>query len=423
MHIAYLVQQFLPEVGAGPARVSELASRWRAAGAEVTIVTGMPNRPEGRIHPPYRNKLFVEEDWQGIRVLRSWLYASPKHGTVRTLANNVSFMTTAAAHALARVGTPDVLIASSPPFFPHVSGWAVARLRRVPLVLEIRDLWPDYLVDMGTLRRGGLPSRALFALERYLIRRADRTVVVTESFRRRVIEKGAAEGSVAVVPNGVDVDSYFASDECPPLEAMNRGGRGPVVGYLGNIGAGQDLGAVVRAAELVEQRDPGVTFVLAGDGPQARQVQSLARERRLGNLLLHGPIAKDRTRAFYNACDLCLVPLADVAVFQETVPSKLFEIMACERPVLASLGGEAAEIVRGSASGIVAAPGNPESIADGVLDLLARPEAERRDMGRRGRAYVTERYNRDVLASRYLELLRAVVGEPAGRHRAGVRVG
>jgi colanic acid biosynthesis glycosyl transferase WcaI len=423
MHIAYLVQQFLPEVGAGPARVSELALRWRAAGAEVTVVTGMPNRPEGRIHPLYRNKLFVEEYWQGVRVLRSWLYASPKHGTVRTLANNASFMTTSAAHALTRVGSPDVLIASSPPFFPHVSGWAVAKLRRVPLVLEIRDLWPDYLVDMGTLRRGGLPSRALFALERYLIRRADRTVVVTESFRRRVIEKGAAEGTVAVIPNGVDVDRYFASDEDPPLEAMNRRGGGPVVGYLGNIGAGQDLSAVVRAAELVERRDPAVTFVLAGDGPQSRQVQHLARERGLGNLLLHGPISKDRTRAFYNACDVCLVPLADVAVFQETVPSKLFEIMACERPVLASVGGEAAEIVRGSASGIVAAPGNPESIADGVLDMLARPETERREMGRRGRAYVTDLYNRDVLASRYLELLRAIAEEPVGRERRSVMVG
>jgi colanic acid biosynthesis glycosyl transferase WcaI len=422
MHIAYLVQQFLPEVGAGPARVSELAWRWRAAGAEVTVVTGMPNRPEGRIHRQYRKKLFVEEDWQGIRVLRSWLYASPEHGTVRTLANNASFMATAAAHAIARVGTPDVLIASSPPFFPHVSGWAVAKLRRVPLVLEIRDLWPDYLVDMGTLKRGALPSRALFALERYLIRRADRTVVVTESFRRRVIEKGAAKGSVAVIPNGVDLDRYFASDEPPPLEAMNRRRQGPVVGYLGNIGAGQDLSAVVRAAELVEQRDPNVSFVVAGDGSQARQVASLAHERRLGNLVLHGPIPKDRTRAFYNACDVCLVPLADVTVFQETVPSKLFEIMACERPVLASVGGEAAGIVRESASGIVAAPGDPESIADGVLDLLSRAEAERRDMGRRGRAYVTERYNRDGLASRYLEMLRAIADDPVGRKRPGVMV-
>jgi colanic acid biosynthesis glycosyl transferase WcaI len=423
MHIAYLVQQFLPEVGAGPARVSELASRWRAAGADVTIVTGMPNRPEGRIHPQYRNKLFVEEDWQGIRVLRSWLYASPKHGTVRTLANNVSFMITAATLAIARVGRPDVLIASSPPFFPHVSGRAVATLRRIPLVLEIRDLWPDYLVDMGTLRRGALPSRVLFALERYLVRRADRTVVVTESFRRRVIEKGAAEDSVAVVPNGVDVDRYYASDEPPPLDAMNNGHRGPVVGYLGNMGAGQDLGVIVRAAELVGQRDPGVTFVLAGDGPQARHIESLARERRVENVVLHGPISKDRTRAFYNACDVCLVPLADVPVFQETIPSKLFEIMACERPVLASVGGEAAEIVRSSASGVVAAPGNAESIANGVLELAARPEAERRAMGRRGRAYVTERYNRDALAIRYLQLLRTVASESAGRERPSVEVG
>src|SRR5688572_6584751 len=116
MRIAYLVQQFLPEVGAGPARVAEMATRWKARGAEVTVITGMPNRPEGRIHPEYRGRFFVEEEWLGMRVLRSWLYASPKHGFARTVTNNLTFMATATAHAIARLGPMDVLIASSPPF-------------------------------------------------------------------------------------------------------------------------------------------------------------------------------------------------------------------------------------------------------------------------------------------------------------------
>lgn len=406
MHIAYLVQQFLPEVGAGPARVAEMASRWLAAGARVTVITGMPNRPEGRIRPEYRGHLFLEEDWEGIRVLRSWLYASPKHGFTRTLANNATFMVSAALHALARAGRPDILVASAPPFFPHMSGWIATRLRRVPLVLEMRDLWPDYLVDMGVLRADAAAARGMFALERFLVRKAHGSVVVTESFRRRLIEKGAAPGTVSVIPNGVDLERYHATnDEPAPLRGMDRSNGQRTVGYLGNIGAGQDLSAVIRAAARLRHDDPSLRFVLAGDGAERRTVERLSREMRLDNVTIHGPIPKDRTRAFYNACDICLVPLADVPVFQETVPSKLFEIMACERPALASVGGEAASIVQNSGCGFVARPADPAAIADGIRRVLSLSPAERAAMGRDGRRYVTEHYDRRALADRYLNVL------------------
>jgi len=420
MHIAYLVQQFPPEVGAGPARVSEMAARWVAAGAEVTVITGMPNRPEGRIHPEYRGKAFSEEEWEGIRVLRSWLYASPKHGFARTVANNLTFMATAAAQTLARVRTADVLIASSPPFFPHISGWLASAGRRIPLVLEIRDLWPDYLIDMGVLTSGSIGARGLFACERFLIRRAERSVVVTESFKRRIVEKGADERTVSVISNGVDTERYRSASEAPPLSGMERGDAGPVVGYLGNMGVGQDLRTVVRAAAEVSREMPEVRFVLAGDGADRSRIEELVREFGLRNVAVHGSLPKEATRAFYNACDLCLVPLANVPIFQETVPSKIFEIMACERPVLASVGGEAARIVEESGAGRVTAPADSNAIAGGVMDMLQLSRDERKDMGRRGRAYVAEHYDRRVLADRYLDLLREVVESPAASPRAPV---
>lgn len=412
MHIAYLVQQFLPEIGAGPARVAEMASRWLTAGARVTVITGMPNRPEGRIRPEYRGRFFLEEDCDGIRVLRSWLYASPKHGFARTLMNNGTFMASAALHTLARLGRADVLIASAPPFFPHLSGWLTARLRRVPLVLEMRDLWPDYLVDMGVIRRGGAAARGLFALERFLVRNARGSVVVTESFRRRVIAKGAAPETVSVIPNGVDLDRYYAANGEPaPLPGMERTNGRRVVGYLGNMGAGQALSSIIRAAEKLRFEGAPVRFVLAGDGPERRAIERLSRELHLDNVAIHGPILKDRTRAFYNACDLCLVPLADVPVFQETVPSKLFEVMACERPALASVGGEASSIVEESGGGLVARPGDSASIAAGIRRLLSLSPEERAVMGRRGRRYVAEHYDRSSLAERYWNVLQHLMAE------------
>lgn len=404
LRIAYLVQQFPPEVGAGPARVVEMGRRWLQKGASLTVITAMPNRPEGRIHAAYRGKLAAEETWEGIRVLRSWLYASPKHGFTRTLINNLTWMVTGGVLALFRMGRSDVLIASSPPFFPHIAGVAVSRFRGVPLVLEIRDLWPDYLVDMGVLR--GLPAQALFALERFLLRRAEQVVVVTESFRRRCIEKGVAPERVHVVSNGVDLEFYRPANEAPPLPALERRRGEFLVGYLGNMGAGQALTTVVEAAALLAVSRPDIRFVLAGDGPDRVAVERGAKERGLTNLSVHPPIAKGATRAFYNSCDLILVPLAPLPVFQETVPSKLFEILACERPVLASLAGEAAAIVETSGGGLAVAPGRPELLSKGIERFAALSVEVRAEMGQKGRSFVAQHYAREVLADRYVEILR-----------------
>lgn len=413
LHIGYLVQQFPPEVGAGPARVTEMARHWRDAGARVTVITGMPNRPEGRIHPEYRGRLFMQEEHEGIRVLRSWLYASPKHGFARTLVNNASFMVTSALHALARGGGLDVLVASSPPWFPHLTGTLVHALRRVPLVLELRDLWPDYLAGMGTVRSQAA-MRGIFAAERAMLRRADHVVVVTDTFRQRVIEKGTAPERVDVVTNGVDTALYYPSDEPPPLEALRRRDGETVVGYLGNFGASQDLGSVLEAAALLEAADPRIRVVLAGEGTTAEAVVARARELGLARTSIHPPIPKTRTRAFYNACDVCLVPLAPFPILQETIPSKLFEVMACERPVVASLGGEGARVVRESGCGLVAPPGDARAIADAVLRLRDTPPAERAAMGAAGRDYVGRHFAREALAARYLDILRRVAAGRTG---------
>jgi colanic acid biosynthesis glycosyl transferase WcaI len=415
LHIAYLVQQFPPEVGAGPARVLEMALRWREAGARVTVITGMPNRPAGRIHPDYRGKLFMEEEERGIRVLRSWLFARPGGGFAGTLLNNATFMVTSALHALARGGGADVLVASSPPFFPHVAGAVVQGLRRVPLVLEIRDLWPDYLAQMGTVK-SQRAMRALFALERGLLRRARHVVVVTESFRRRVVEKGVPPERVDVVSNGVDTALYYRAAEPPPLPSLRRAEGEVVVGYLGNFGVSQALEQVLEAAALLEPRAPHVRFVLAGDGPVRERVAARARELGLTRTTLEPPIPKEATRAFYNACDLCLVPLAPFPVLRETIPSKIFEVMACERPVLACLGGEGARVVEESGAGRVVPPGDAPAIAEAVLRLSATSPQELSRMGSAGRSYVAERYAREALAARYLEILEGVAGT---RNRSG----
>lgn len=425
MRIGYLVQQFPPEVGAGPGRVLEMSSRWQDAGAEVTVVTGMPNRPQGRIYDGYRNRLWMEErkpEWGNLRILRSWLYASPLGGVARTLLNNVTFMVTGAISALFRMPRVDVLIASSPPFFPHVAGVLAARIRGIPLVLELRDLWPDYLVGMGVLKADGVAAKVLFDLERLLLRQADAVVVVTESFARRMGEKGVPRERIHLIPNGVDTALYHPANESAPFPEMdsaklpgNEGeGRELVVGYLGNFGAGQGLEYVVEAARILEQERvsgargspaPGLRFVLAGDGPERERLEAQVEDAGITKVSIHGPIPKSQTRAFYNACDLCLVPLAPVDVFQETIPSKIFEVLACGRPVLGAMGGEGARVVELAQAGWVVPPGDAPALADALEAFRRLPGELRKAAGAGGPGWVAAHYGRPALAARYLEIL------------------
>lgn len=412
--VAYLVQQFTPEVGAGPARVSEMAARWSRAGAMVTVVTAMPNRPEGRIHSSYRGRLFALEEGDGIRVLRSWLYARPGGGLLTTLLNNVSFLFTSLLLLLRQAGPIDVLIASSPPWFPHIGGTWFGRWRGVPLVLEVRDLWPDYLVEMGIVRQPWV-VRALLGYERRLLLRADHVVVVTEGLRQRVLAKGIPSDRVTLITNGVDPAQYYPSTESTTLPELQKSPGEFLVGYLGNFGAGQSLGCVLEAAGLLRGSHPQVRFVLVGDGTEYPRIRAMAERLALPNVALRGVIPKEETRAFYNACDLCLVPLAALPVFEGALPSKMFEMMACGRPVLAQSTGEAALHLARSGAGWSVAPGDAAALAGAIGRIAGMSPEERHTAGAGGVEYVGRHFNRDALAARFLEVLRALSSD--GRRR------
>ncbi len=413
MHIVVLNQDFLPETGAGPARISELAAEWQAAGHTVSVICGFPNRRmpgqrDGVIPAAYRGRAFMTETLNGVTVHRSWLYTTPQRGFGHVLASYLTFAASALATALARVPKPDVLIASGPPYFQQFSGAIAAMLRGTPMVLEVRDMWPDYLVEMGVVRLPLLTS-GLFASERWLCNRSKAMVVVTESFRQRFIAKGIAAEKITVIPNGVDTSRYYASDETLPLARGDSTTDGPLIGYLGTFGAGQGLLAVIQAARILHQRGVRARFILVGDGSDRALLEADLAASPVPGVTLHDPITRDATRAFYNSCDIVLVPHAPLPILKDTVPSKIFEVMACERPLLAALGGEGARIVERSGGGLLASPGDAASIAEGIVRIQQLSQADKDSMGRSGRAFATREYDRVRLAQRYLTLLQRVV--------------
>jgi glycosyltransferase involved in cell wall biosynthesis len=409
LRIAYLIQQYAPEVGAGPARAGEMVRRWTATGADVTVITAMPNRPEGRIHAAWRGRMFGEETLDGARILRSWLFARPGGGFATTVANNLTFAASASWNALRHHRRFDVLIASSPPWFPVPAGAMLSRLRKIPLVIELRDLWPDYLLEMNTLKWPAL-ARGLVRMDRRLLLRANRVVTVTEPLREMIAAKGVEPGRIEVISNGVDPEEYFPAHEPPPSPVLERRGGECIVGYLGNFGAGQRLDVVLDAAGLLVP-NPAVRFVLAGDGTDLPRIRKRVEEMRLPNLMLLPPIPRSRTRAFYNACDACLVPLAPLPVFAHALPTKFFEIMACGRPVVASAAGLVPGVLDQCGAGLSAPPGDATALAAKIAEAAAMSPAARQAMGAAGTRYVATHFHRGVLADRYLDLLRAAAAE------------
>jgi glycosyltransferase involved in cell wall biosynthesis len=405
LRIAYVCHYFAPEPAAPAARVYELSRAWVRAGHQVTVVTAFPNHPTGEIPLAYRGKLAATEWLHGIRVLRNWLYAVPNRGVGKRGLNHLSFMATSVLLGVPRLGPVDMVLASSPTLFSAVSAWIMARLRRVPFVLEVRDLWPEAFVEMGVMRDG--PAfRALVRLARFLYRRAARVVVVTEGFADRLAAQGVPRAKLAVIPNGADVDLFSPmSNGHATRAALGLDGQF-VVAYVGSHGLSHGLGAVLDAAA----RQPYVTYLLVGDGADRDRLVAERDRRGLANVRMIPSLPKGNVPGLYAAADVCLVPLRDIPIFETFVPSKLFEALAAGCPVVGAVRGEARAILVRSGGALLAEPEDGSSIAAAVDSLHANP-ALGSELGRRGRAFVQEHYDRNVLAARYLGLLNEVVRE------------
>jgi colanic acid biosynthesis glycosyl transferase WcaI len=404
VRIAYVCHYFPPEPAAPAARVHEFARAWARAGHEVTVITTFPNHPTGRIPAEYRGRWWSTEMLDGIRVLRCWLYAVPNRGVGRRGLDHLSFMLSSLVFGLPRLGRVDVVIASSPTLFSALSAWVIARQKHVPFVLEVRDLWPEAIVDLGLMRPGPMVY-LLQALAGFLYRQAARTVVVTRAFADRIAARGIPRHRLVVIPNGADThlfspgrDGGLARDE------LGFDGRF-VVAYIGSHGLSHGLNAVLDAAA----RQPDVTYLLVGDGADRDRLVRERDRRQLNNVVMRPSVPKAQVPRLYAAADACLVPLRDVPLFEAFVPSKLFEVLAAGRPVIGAVRGEARDILSRSGGALLVDPERGDQLAEAV-DQLRADAGLRDELGRRGRAFAEQCYDRDVLAARYLELLTDVTG-------------
>lgn len=411
MNIAYYSHYFAPEIGAPSARIYDLAKEWLNEGNQVEVVTCFPNHPGGKLYPGYSPRRYMHERLDGIDVHRHWTYITPNEGFIRKTLGHVSYLPSALALSTRHLRKPDVVIGTSPTFFAAMAAAATAMRRRIPFIMEVRDLWPAVMVELGVLRNRQI-IRALERLEMSLYARATRVVTVTESFRRNLVGRGVRAEKVATIPNGADVEFWHPLEPKPELRSeLGLDGRFVVL-YIGAHGISHALARVLESACELQERAP-VSFLFVGEGAEKEHLVRRAREMKLMNVQFLDAVAKDAVRDFYALADVCLVPLRDIPLFETFIPSKMFEMMAMAKPIVASLRGEAAEILRRSGGATVVEPEDSRAIAQAILRLYEHQD-EAHEMGRRGRRFVVENYSRRALAERYLKVIESAVDEYHG---------
>jgi len=410
MRILFFTHYFFPEGNAPATRVYEMARRWVRAGHEVTVVTGVPNVPSGVVYEGYRNRLLQREEVEGVDVVRVWTYLAANKGTTLRIANYVSYMMAATLVGLF-LRRPDVVIATSPQFFCGWAGVVTARLRRRPLVLEIRDIWPESIVAVGAMGASRL-IRFLEWLELRMYAAARHVVTVGDGYRQKLEAKGVPPERISVVPNGVDLETFRVREGDGAVRAEYELGDRFVCAYLGTIGMGATLDLVVRASRRL--RDEGrddVRFLLVGDGAERERLERQVREEGLPHVVFTGRQPKARMPEFLADVDACLVHLARTPLFQTVMPSKIFEAAAVARPIVLGVEGFAAALVGDAEAGICIEPENEEALLEAVSKLAADRGLAHR-MGANAYERIARSHAYGALAERYAERLAIVCAGP-----------
>lgn len=404
--ILVLTHYFPPEIGAPQARLSEMANCWASRGHKVTVLTCFPNHPTGHVPEKYKHlyqkKRLYQEALGDLTVYRCWAYATPNKGFAKKLVGHLSFMFSAVIQGRKVAKHQDVILVSSPTFFSVISAFLLSRLYAVPFIFEVRDLWPAIFVELGVLKNR-LVISLLEKIELYLYRKAAAVVTVTNKFSEMIVSRGIAKEKVHTIKNGVDLEKYFIREkDSELLEDIKLKGKFIAL-YIGAHGISHSLTKLVDAAALLKEKDQ-VHFLFVGEGAEKEKTVEHCRSLGLKNCTFLPGQPKEKMTAFYSIMDVGLVPLRNIPLFDTFIPSKMFEIMGMEKPIIASVRGEAAEILLESGGALVCQPEDSAMIAKNILTLY-EDLGKAKELGRNGRAYVEVHYSRTNLADDYLRII------------------
>lgn len=366
----------------------------REAGWDVTVLTGFPNYPGGKLYQGYRIKPFMREEIDGIRVLRVALYPSHDGSGMRRALNYLSY-TAAASLAALFIKRPDVAYIYHPPGSIGAVAKVLKALRGVPYVYDVQDLWPDTLSATGMLTNHRILGAVGWFMSK-VYKSAGHIVVLSEGFRSRLVERGVPSEKIDVIPNWTYEHTKQREITAEKRSVLN-------IVYAGNIGAAQGLETVLQAAALL--RGQGVRFDFYGNGVKLSDLESAAVADGLENVLFHGRRSTDEIEEILQTADALLVHLVDEPLFRITIPSKTQAYLRSGRPILMGVRGDAADLVRQAEAGVLFEPGSPDDLVRAVRELQGYSAEERRQLGASGRNFYERHLSLEVGVERFSKVL------------------
>jgi len=407
MRILFLSTYFRPDVASTGVIMTKLAEEFVAKGHEVTVVTSVPHYDKNRVWPEYSKKLVYSERRDGMQIYRVRVYvADDKSSVAKRILAYGSF---SLLSALRGVTLPkhDVILVPSPPLSNGVIADFLGRLRGTLFVYNVQDIWPDVAIRAGVLTNNKAINR-LKKMEQYVYRRAGKISVISEGFRSNLLAKGVPDHKISVIPNFIDTEFVTPVPKQNHFSKKHDLENKFVVLFAGNMGFSQGLDVALNAAKLLEGNEQ-IKFLMVGNGAAKNGAEKHCESARLRNVQFLPFQAHEDVPAMYGAGDVCLIPLKR-GFTTESVPCKLFTIMAAGKPAVAAVDhhSDTWKLIQNARSGVCVEPENPNALAEAIntyyLDANARCEA-----GRNARLYVERHFRPSTIAESYLEMMEAAI--------------
>lgn len=402
MKILFLTDFFPPEASAAAARTYEHCKKWVELGADITVITGAPNYPTGKVYQGYKNRLYFKEIIDDIKVIRVWTYTTANKGTIRRTLDYMSFGFSAFIAGLFQ--KYDIVIGTSPNLFTAITARQLKCMKKKPMIMEVRDLWPESIKAVGAVK-DGLILKYFEWQERRCYKRANKVVCVTQGIRDRLIERGIPKDKIVLHTNGVDLENFQPKEKNNSL--LNKLGLKDkiIVSYIGTLGMAHSLDFIIRAAKKV--KNPEIHFLFVGGGAEKENLIELKKELELDNVSILPVIPKEEVSAYIACADIALVNLKKTDLFLGALPSKIFENAAMGKPILLGLKGEAEKVIDKYGAGLSFEPENEEDFLEKLEELIKNKEFYKSCV--KGCAKLAKDYDRNLIAKQMLDTIKKIV--------------
>ncbi|MBS1650375.1 MAG: glycosyltransferase family 4 protein [Bacteroidetes bacterium] len=404
MKLLILSQYFPPEVGAPQNRLFELAVKLNELGVDVSVLTAMPNYPQMEIYEGYKNKKYLFEKISNIKVHRTKIFVSKNKSIISRLRNYFSFVVSSAFIGKKLNENFDFLLCESPPLFLGYSAMYLAKKRKAKLIFNVSDLWPESAEKLGVVKNKLLLKLA-YNLEKKLYHKSILVTGQTQGICKS-IEQRFPNIKTYWLPNGVDLD-YYNPNEINKgnwREKNNFSETDFIFLYAGIIGIAQGLEIILNAAKLLSN-SKNIKFVLLGSGPEKERLINISKSDKISNVFFLDAVSKQQMPGILKSIDAAIIPLRKLDLFLGAIPSKIFETLSMQVPVILGVDGEARDLfINQGKCGLFFEPENVGELAKAINKLIESPQLKI-ELGKRGREFVNINFNRIIIAQKlYIQL-------------------